>query len=256
MNLTFIGTGSAFSLENYQSNMVLEVNGKRLLIDAGATAQRGLDAVKLSHRNLDAVYISHLHADHIGGMEWLGFVTYFDPGFVKADGGKKKLPLYLRSTLVEGLWETLKAGLGVQGVESKLETFFDVKPVGASSDFEFEGVKFEPVQTVHYFIDRELAPSYGLFWKTATGKSVFLTTDACLTPNLMAFYNKADIIFQDCETSKFPTGVHAHYNQLKELPAAIRAKMWLYHYNPGEKPDAVADGFAGFVTQGQTFDLN
>ena len=37
MELTFLGSGSAFTNDgtNYQSNMILEHNGKRLLIDCG-----------------------------------------------------------------------------------------------------------------------------------------------------------------------------------------------------------------------------
>lgn len=65
----------------------------------------------------------------------------------------------------------------------------------------------------------------------------------------------ADVIYHDCETSPFKSGVHAHYNDLKTLPSATKAKMWLYHYQPGEKPDALADGFLGYATKGQSYDF-
>ena len=39
MKLTFIGVGAAFALENFQSNMLVEADGQRLLIDAGGVAQ-------------------------------------------------------------------------------------------------------------------------------------------------------------------------------------------------------------------------
>jgi len=32
--------------------------------------------------------------------------------------------------------------------------------------------------------------------------------------------------------------------------------MWLYHYNDGELPYAITDGFLGFVKQGQVFDFD
>jgi hypothetical protein len=43
----------------------------------------------------------------------------------------------------------------------------------------------------------------------------------------------------------------------------MKARTWLYHYTDlddydgkyGDMPDAVADGFAGFVKEGQTFEL-
>src|SRR5215813_8474415 len=72
MKLTFIGTGSAFTMDNFQSNMLLEDSGKRLLIDAGGDVRFALAKVGLGAKDIDALYISHLHADHIGGIEWLG----------------------------------------------------------------------------------------------------------------------------------------------------------------------------------------
>jgi hypothetical protein len=66
----------------------------------------------------------------------------------------------------------------------------------------------------------------------------------------------ADIIFQDCETAPFESGVHSHYGKLKTLPDKMKQKMWLYHYQDGDLPDARGDGFRGFVVKGQRFDYD
>src|SRR4051812_40655409 len=102
MKLIFAGVGSAFALENFQSNMVLEHHGKRLLIDAGGDVRFSLAKLGMTYKDLDAVYISHLHGDHTHGMEWLCFATYFDSGF-KAKKGKLKL--FGNHTVLEKLWE-------------------------------------------------------------------------------------------------------------------------------------------------------
>jgi hypothetical protein len=47
--------------------------------------------------------------------------------------------------------------------------------------------------------------------------------------------------------------VHAHIDELKTLNEDIKKKMWLYHYQPGKKPDAEKMGFAGYIKKGQTF---
>jgi len=41
-----------------------------------------------------------------------------------------------------------------------------------------------------------------------------------------------------------------------ELPRAVRAKTWLYDYQPTPLPDAISDGFKGLVRAGQSFDLS
>ena len=86
-------------------------------------------------------------------------------------------------------------------------------------------------------------------------KTVFITTDTQFCPNqIMDFYKMADVIFHDCEATKFKSGVHAHYDELCTLPKEVKAKMWLYHYQTNDRP-ADKDGFLGFVAKGQEFDL-
>lgn len=84
-----------------------------------------------------------------------------------------------------------------------------------------------------------------------------MTTDTqfCLE-EFAELYERADIIFHDCETAKVPSGVHAHYQELLTLPERVKSKMWLYGYQPGSLPDANKDGFRGFVKRGQIFDFS
>jgi len=35
MKMTFVGTGCSFTMKNYQTNTMIERNGKKMLIDAG-----------------------------------------------------------------------------------------------------------------------------------------------------------------------------------------------------------------------------
>ena len=162
MKLTFIGVGSAFALENYQSNMVFEHRGKRLLIDAGGDVRFALAKAGISLRELDGVYISHLHGDHTHGMEWLSFATYFDP-FFKTKG---RLKLYGNSVVLDKLWESMKAGVrSLQGRLMTLDDYFDVVRVGLNGHFVFEGTKFQLIQTVHVMDGYEIVPSYGLLWQ-------------------------------------------------------------------------------------------
>lgn len=252
MKLTFLGTGSAFTLANYQSNMLLEVGGERMLLDCGGDCRRAMHALGLGSADVSAVYVSHLHADHVGGLEWFALTRYFHPT------RRERPRLYLNEKLAADLWHSsLKGGLGtLQNLIADLDTYFEVKRLHRNEGFDFQGVRLQTVQTVHYMDGYEIVPSYGLIWKAPDGKNIFLTTDTQFCPNqIRDFYRTADVIFHDCETGQPPTGIHAHFDELCALPADLRKKMWLYHYRDGALPDAVAAGFAGFVKQGQTFEF-
>lgn len=252
MQIQFLGAGAAFvkpRLGNWQSNMIITADsGKRMLIDCGTQVHMAMDSYDMSIFDIDAIYISHLHADHIGGMEEAAFTTYFTPDTPKPN-------LILNGKLAGELWNnSLCGGLGsLQGQLATLETYFDVTKIRKNETFEWEGIEFRLVQVIHYMDGYEIVPSYGLMWDV-NGKRYFLTTDAQHAPSqIQDMYNQADVIFQDCETTPYKSGVHAHYTELVELDAKTKAKMRLYHYADGELPDAKKDGFHSFVKPGQVF---
>ena len=266
MKFTFVGVGAAFALDTFQSNMLVESRGRRLMIDCGGDARFALNRLGFRASDIDALYVSHLHADHIGGIEWLGFSRYFSNG--------PKPDLFINSRLAELLWEqSLRGGMAsIQERTMRLDDFFaTVHRIPSNGTFTFESVLCRPFSTVHYFDGYELVPSYGLLLDvypeetpaesllmadTAPRRKVMVTTDTQYCPSqLLDFYHSADIIFQDCETSAWKSGVHAHFEDLCGLPDAVRRKMWLYHYADGPLPDAATAGFAGFVVQGQTFEF-
>jgi ribonuclease BN (tRNA processing enzyme) len=253
MKLLFLGSGSAYTLasDNFQSNMVLVTPaGRRMLIDCGSDLRWSLARQGLTHRDVTDIYISHLHADHVGGLEYLGFQTRFDPACARPR-------LYLEASLVEPLWtHCLSGGMGIicEG-ETCLEDFFDVRVVHAHHPFEWEGVQLEAVPTLHVACASAAVHSQALAVEHG-GFRTFITTDTRFDPGqLGGQYERADLIFHDCEIGPVHTGIHSHYDDLRSLPARVRAKTWLYDYQAGTLPDATADGFRGFVRAGQTFDL-
>jgi ribonuclease BN (tRNA processing enzyme) len=254
MKLQFLGSGSAFTMENFQSNMVLWFHNNMLLIDCGSDIRFSLAKQKLTYRDITHVYISHLHADHVGGLEWLALSRYFDP---KCD----RPVLFISEHLVDDLWSrTLSGGLStIQGQPATLETFFNVQRVRKNESFVWGPIPFKLVQTIHVVDGFTFMFSFGLLFDTDSNNTVFITTDTQYCPNqIMDFYEMADIIFQDCETAPFKSGVHAHFEELRKLPDRIKAKMYLYHYQDPDTnglPDAEKSGFSkdAFIKQGGNF---
>jgi ribonuclease BN (tRNA processing enzyme) len=262
MKITFLGSGSAFSMKNFQNNAVVENNGKRLLIDCGTDIRFSLAEQGLSFKDIDAVYLSHLHADHIGGIEYLAFCSYFSPKNVMPN----RIKLFGNSGVLDRAWsETLRGGLAsIQGKVVDLYDYFEVIPVDNNHSFYWEGIKFDLVQTVHIMDGYSIVPSFGLMIGSCDSTDVvYYTSDAQFCPfQIQTFYDQASIIFQDCETYPFKSGVHANYSDLMTLDDKTKAKMWLMHWNDniadciGQKDtEAKRDGFLGFVRKHQSFNI-
>jgi len=80
-------------------------------------------------------------------------------------------------------------------------------------------------------------------------------------------YKDVNFIIQDTETSPYKSGVHAHYDDLCTLPADIKAKMALVHFQDNVMgidgvvlsvwdDKAKADGFYGMIDRGTILDLD
>jgi ribonuclease BN (tRNA processing enzyme) len=214
--------------------MAVEQNGKRLLLDAGGDIRFSLRDVSLSYKDIDGVYISHLHADHSSGIEYLSFCSYFDPSMKD-----KKIKLYGSGEILRRGWEdSWKGGLeSVQGKLLSLEDFFVLNPVKPNGSFEWEGIQFDIVQSIHIMNGYSIVPCYGLMIRHMS-KIIFWTADCQFCPHqILDFYKRADLIIQDCETTNFKSGVHANFTDLATLPNDIKKKMILIHYQ-----DDVLDG--------------
>ncbi|MEO5376894.1 MAG: MBL fold metallo-hydrolase [Magnetococcus sp. DMHC-6] len=234
MKISFIGVGSAFTSYDYwQSNLLITTgDGHNMLIDCGSDARFALLPFGIDHHNLahkiEAVYISHLHADHIGGLEWLAFVSYFTPG-------AHHPRLFIEESLLPALWKhSLRGGLEwIQGRRMALTDYFQLSPVRAGVPFQWRGAVFTPILMEHILGSLETTVySFGLIIRYQN-KRVFFSSDTRFNPILLEKIAKqVEIIFHDCETSAFPSTVHSHYNELCTLPLSIKKKCGCTIINP------------------------
>lgn len=266
MKITFIGVGSAFTtMQYYQSNMLITAaSGKKLLLDCGSDARFALAEQGIQNHNvaaeINALYISHLHADHIGGLEWFVFNSYF-----RTEAARPML--FMETGVMHRLWDqSLRGGLGrIAGKCMHLTDFFACQPISEQGSFVWEGLRCSLFKMPHVLTGYDNHYSFGLLIEAAdepqaaTGagkRAVFISTDTHFQPDLLgAIADRVDLIFHDCETSPYRTGVHAHYHDLCTLPEAVKRKMWLYHYQPNPPYHPEADGFHGFVQKGQMFQV-
>lgn len=264
ITIKFLGSGSAFVLgnENYQSNIIISKNvknGKKyLLYDAGTSIADSLDNANIRPVDLDTIYISHLHADHIGGIEYIAFKTYFE----QYPFGENKINLKANKNVLTKAWDnSWKGGLeSIQGSRNTLESYFNTRYMNDNEKFDFYGTEIKPIETKHVIDDISDVPSYGLKF-THNNKNVYISGDSQFDIDKISIFNECDIIFHDCEFAEYPNSVHAQFHQLKTLPLEIKAKMYLYHYMlkgieyNDLNNEAKQNGFAGLVKRSQEFKI-
>jgi len=284
-----------FYLPKWQSNFLIEFDmpGKkmrppyRLLIDAGADIRHALKGIGLLSKDIDGVYISHPHNDHIGGMEYLGLTTLFNPYYTPAKKEwlgdqfiadklfleeqwwpkppeNAKPDLYVHRKVLEPLKRALGPGLDtVQGVPNvTLETYFNIRLIGKQENGETKTHIFQdgdgcwtvkPIFAMHVISSSEEMASYGVSFQHSSGYNVLMPTDTqhMMPPQLEAHYRKANRIYMDCETSQFPSGVHPHILDLiNQMDPSIRKKCLLYHYD--QPPKIPEDTFCGILKAGDS----
>lgn len=73
MKITFLGVEGYPQGGRETISILLELDGKRILLDCGASIIGQLDRCGLSVCDINAVFVSHLHADHSSGVPLLLF---------------------------------------------------------------------------------------------------------------------------------------------------------------------------------------
>lgn len=269
----------------WQSNFLLEFKtlGKvrdsvyRFVLDFGGDIRHSLLGVGLTFADIDGYYCSHPHSDHLSGVEGIALSTlFFNPypkqglkpesvieflnqNNAKLDAGVKP-DLWAHHSVMRELWETARPGLStLQGVlRVDLDTYFNPKYMADNQIFTMKDGDytwtFYTVVSTHVISGAGFMPSYGLMFERNDGFKLYMPTDtqALQPPQIEAFYRKADVVLQDCETGP-RSGVHAHIEDLRKIDPAIKAKCYLYHYD--KEPDISEGEFKGILRTGQILEF-
>ncbi|MFW5808281.1 MAG: MBL fold metallo-hydrolase [Spirochaetota bacterium] len=254
LQLFFIGTGSAFTKDNFQTNLLIIKGDDHLLVDCGTKCPQALSNLGLSVTDIKNILITHSHADHIGGLEEVALMNKYVTG--------NKPVMTINETYQYILWEMSLRGGSAYNEENagdilSFYDFFEVnRPVVLHGypreTFEAQAgsIGIKMFRTKH--IPDSSRNWESSFWSCGIiiDDRVMYSSDTRYDPELVTYYESRfsfETIFHDCQL--FPGGVHASIDELNALPPEIKKKMYLVHYgdNYRDHLKKIDDyGFAGF----------
>jgi hypothetical protein len=230
--VTLVGTGSAFSRRYGNTNALVEKGDTRLMIDFGFTTPARLNNLGHSLKDITHVFISHIHADHVGGLEELAFLSYFV--------FKRKPTLLLPGQLHRELWQTsLRGGLELTAdargkkLRCTLSSYFSCVRMGA------DWVPVGDLVIKAFAVDHVPGKaSYGVIVREAeSGAQVIFTCDCRkriheLEQETLPEDFVRGPVFHDCQLfDDSPSGVHIPFPQLLGYSKEVRQRLVLVHYN-------------------------
>jgi len=263
LSLFPIGSGSAFTKKLYQNNLLIIKGNTHLLIDCGTRAPEALHRLGLPVTEINNFLITHSHADHVGGLEEVILMGRYV--------SRTKPSIIITKEYQKILWnQSMCGGAAMNEVHDgkplEFEDYWTILRPRQVKNFnrdthqiQFENLKLTLFRTKHY-------PDNAPTWKESAysigciiDDRILFTGDTRFDPELLQEFTSRfpiELIFQDVQF--FPGGVHSPFDDLKTLPAELKAKMLLMHY-----PDTwqtheqkVRDaGFLGFLEQHYFYDL-
>lgn len=262
LSFFFIGSGSAFSKTNYQTNLLVIKGDDHLLVDCGTLCSYIMSKeYNTSISDVKNLVLTHPHADHIGGVEEIALVGKYVT--------KENINLYIPPKFKKKLWnESLRGGIQFsEHGKMKIDDYFkfpDVKLIQKKPfemfEFNVGSINVKLFRTRHVTTSKTSLHNSQISYGMIFDNRVLFTGDTQFNEIqlrwLLDNYKDIEVVFQDCDVSGYSKGVHASYYQLCTMPIKIRAKMYLCHYSDDvNNIDAIVDGFGGLVHHGVYYNI-
>ncbi|AQL41474.1 MBL fold metallo-hydrolase [Halorientalis sp. IM1011] len=259
MRVTFLGTGSAMPTgERFQTGILLEAAGDRLLIDCGSGVLHALATTEAGYEGIDTVLLTHHHLDHVADLLPLMKARWLAGEESLEIVGPPGTPDLVDDLLSVHEYMQDRIDLTLRGVGADTDESFDVA-----------GFTGEAMETRHSLPCNAYRLSHSADGDGETDPPVFgFSGDSEAFPELVTFFDGAAVLAHDCS---FPDDVdvsnHPTPDSLGEAFATADAdigRVYLTHLYPHteghheEMLDSVAERYDGdvrFARDGLSFEI-
>ncbi len=223
MQLAFLGSGAAFSLERYNGAVVVDGS---ILLDGGAPLLAHMHRLGIDPGAIRTIFITHFHGDHLLGLP----------------------PFMLHRAFVSATPLTI---VGPEGVEERLERLFEFcwgdewqesfrerighRYLTAGEAGEVNGIEYETVKLDH---GARGCTGYRLHLR---GRVLAYAGDSEMTPPLERLVTGADVVITEATGPGKPAS-HTGWEEAEALAARHPGTRFFFnHVYAGSLPGAVSD---------------
>lgn len=222
MELAFLGTGAAFSLERYNGAVAVD---RRLLLDAGAPLLPHLHRLGIDPGGIEAVLLTHFHGDHLVGLpSFLLHRCFVDP---------RPLTIVGPPGVEETLEQLFRLCWGREWPDFRAR--FELTYAEAAAQGNVAGVPYETVALKH---GGNTVTGYRL---RLGGRLLAYSGDTEATPALDQLVTGADFAIVEATGPGEPMS-HTSWEQAAELSERHPGTRFFFnHVYSGTTPGAVSD---------------
>lgn len=213
MKLRVLGCGDAFgSGGRFNTSFLVEGDGKRILIDCGASTLIRMKQLSLTVADIQAIIITHFHGDHYGGLPFLIISAYFEhqvrfPLHFFGPRGLKEQVYKLQEAVYPGTAKLLDE------LEVHFHEYLEEAWIGAID------LQVRAIPVVH------APPSlpHGIQLKIGE-KLLGYSGDTEWTDNLIALADQTDLFICECNNWKHLGAGHLAYTTIQEKQSLLNTK--------------------------------
>ncbi|MDX3969225.1 MAG: MBL fold metallo-hydrolase [Bradyrhizobium sp.] len=196
-SVTLLGTGSPVPLPNRNGpSTLVEVNGQKLLFDAGRNNTVALFRARIPLGTITATFLTHLHSDHVNGLPdlyltgWIGvpFANRQSPFAVYGPSGT--------SAMMKNLYDAFSEDRRIRHADehySLSAAQVEAHDIEAGVVYERDGVKVTAFTVNHGEL---IKPAFG-YKVEYSGHKIVLSGDTKYTSNVEQQGSGADVIIHE-----------------------------------------------------------
>ena len=218
LGVKVLGSGNAFNQDNrLNSSYIVELKGKKILIDCGFTTPLALQKNNIPSNEIDFVLITHYHGDHFAGLSaFLLALNYTSPQ-------KKQLVIIGAEDVEQKVYDLVKTLY--PGSEKIIKTL-DINFQAITKKMILGGIILESIPMIH----STASLPFGFVINFDSHKIGF-SGDTSWHEGVECLIDKSDYVFLECNLAKKVGKGHISVEELEEseLVQSKKAQIYLTH---------------------------